>query len=66
MDVTIDENGSVASTKILSGPRPLQREAERAIGLWQFEPAEINGKPTPSHLTLSVQFLPPPPPKRFP
>jgi TonB family protein len=66
MDVTIDENGNVASTKILSGPRPLQREAERAIGLWQFEPAEINGKPTSSHLTLSVQFLPPPPPKRFP
>ena len=66
MDVTIDENGSVASTKVLSGPRPLQREAERAIGLWQFEPAEINGKPTSSHLTLSVQFLPPPPPKRFP
>jgi TonB family protein len=65
MDVTIDENGNVASTKILSGPRPLQREAERAIGLWQFEPAEINGKPTSSHLTLSVQFLPPPPRKRL-
>lgn len=66
MDVTIDESGNVAGAKILSGPRPLQREAERAIGLWQFEPAEINGKPTSSHLTLSVQFLPPPPPKRFP
>jgi TonB family protein len=65
MDVIIDERGSVADTKILSGPRPLQREAERALSLWQFEPATSGGKPTASHMTLSVQFLPPPPPKRL-
>ncbi len=63
LEVTIDQNGNVAETKALSGPRLLQREAERAIGLWQFEPARANGKPTSSHLTLVVQFLPPPPPK---
>jgi TonB family protein len=66
MDVTIDEKGNVAETKVLSGPRPLQREAERALGLWQFQPAQSGGKPTSSHMTLSVEFLPPPPPKRFP
>src|SRR5277367_1222634 len=64
MDVIIDERGRVADTTILSGPRPLQREAERALSLWQFEPAVSGGKPTASHMTLSVQFLPPPPPKR--
>lgn len=66
MDVIIDEKGNVGETKVLSGPRALQREAERSLGLWQFEPAVSGGKPTPSHMTLSVQFLPPPPPKRFP
>jgi TonB family protein len=66
MDVTIDERGNVAAAKVLSGPRALQREAEQALGLWQFEPAQSGGKPTTSHLTLSVEFLPPPPPKRFP
>jgi TonB family protein len=66
MDVIIDERGRVADTKVLSGPRPLQREAERALSLWEFEPATSGGKPTASHMTLSVQFLPPPPPKRFP
>jgi TonB family protein len=66
MDVTIDENGNVANTKIISGPRELQREAERAIGLWQFQPAQSGGKPVASHMRLSVEFLPPPPPKRFP
>jgi TonB family protein len=66
LDVTIDEHGNVAGAKVISGPRALQREAERAIGLWQFSPAQSNGKPVASHLRLSVEFLPPPPPKRFP
>jgi TonB family protein len=66
MDVTISERGSVAGTKVLSGPRALQHEAERALSLWQFQPGQSGGKPAASHLTLSVEFLPPPPPKRFP
>jgi len=66
IDALIDEKGNVSETRVLSGPRALQREAERAIGLWVFEPARENGKAIPSHLTLSVQFLPPSPPKRFP
>jgi hypothetical protein len=66
LDAALDERGNVTDMKVLSGPRQLQREAERAIGLWEFTPARADGKPVPSHLTLSVQFLPPPPPKRFP
>jgi TonB family protein len=66
LDVTIDERGNVAGAEVLSGPRPLQREAERAIGLWQFKPAQSGGKPVASHMRLSVEFLPPPPPKPYP
>ena len=65
LDVTIDEHGNVAGAQVVSGPRALQREAERAIGLWEFSPAQSNGKPVPSHLRLNVEFLPPPPPKRI-
>lgn len=65
LDVTVGENGTVIDAQVISGPRPLQREAERAVGLWQFEPARANGKPVESHMTLSVEFLPPPPPKRI-
>jgi TonB family protein len=64
LDAELDERGNVTGMKVLSGPRQLQREAERAIGLWEFAPARADGKPVASHLTLSVQFLPPPPPKR--
>jgi TonB family protein len=66
LDVTIDEHGNVAGAQVVSGPRALQREAERAIGLWEFSPAQSSGKPVPSHLRLNVEFLPPPPPKRVP
>jgi hypothetical protein len=66
LDAVVDEHGNVADMKVLSGPRQLQREAERAISLWEFAPARADGKPVLSHLTLSVQFLPPPPPKRVP
>jgi TonB family protein len=65
LDVVVDEKGNVSDTRVLSGPRALQREAERAIGLWVFEPARSDGKAIPSHLILSVEFLPPPPPKRI-
>lgn len=64
LDAALDERGNVTDMKVLSGPRQLQREAERAIGLWEFAPARADGKPVSSHLTLSVQFLAPPPPKR--
>ncbi|HXA76242.1 MAG TPA: TonB family protein [Candidatus Acidoferrales bacterium] len=66
MDVTINQTGNVTKTKVLSGPRALQHEAARALSLWQFVPAQSGGKPISSHITLSVEFLPPPPPKRFP
>ena len=64
LDALIDEKGNVAETRVLSGPRALQRAAERAVALWVFEPARSDGKGIPSHLTLSVRFLPPLQPKR--
>jgi protein TonB len=56
LDAVIDEKGNVTTAKPLSGPRPLQRAAEQAVGLWEFEPARSGGKPIASHMTLTVEF----------
>jgi Gram-negative bacterial TonB protein C-terminal len=56
LDALIDEKGNITQTKPLSGPRALQRVAEQAVALWIFEPALSDGKPTATHLVLTVQF----------
>ena len=56
LDALIDENGNVAEAKPMSGPRLLQRAAERAVALWIFQPALSDGKPTATHIVLTVQF----------
>jgi len=56
LDAVIDEKGNVAQTRPLSGPRVLQRVAEQAVALWIFEPALSDGKPTATHMVLTVQF----------
>ena len=56
LDALIDEKGNVKETKPLSGPRVLQHAAESAVGLWIFEPALSDGKPTATHMVLTVEF----------
>jgi outer membrane biosynthesis protein TonB len=56
VDALIDEKGNLRSSKALSGPLFLQHEAERAVALWIFEPALTDGKPTATHMVLTVQF----------
>jgi outer membrane biosynthesis protein TonB len=56
LDALIDEKGNVVETKLISGPRILQHEAERAVALWVFEPALSDGKPVATRMVLTVQF----------
>ena len=56
LDALIDENGNVAEVKPMSGPRLLQRSAERAVALRIFQPGLSDGKPTATHMVLTVQF----------
>jgi TonB family protein len=56
LDAVIDEKGNLKAMKVLSGPRALESAAEGAVGLWLFEPAQLNGKPTTTHMTLTVEF----------
>jgi len=56
LDAVIDENGNLGETRIVSGPRLLERAAEQAVQLWIFEPAQTGGKPIASHMVLTVEF----------
>ena len=56
LDAVIDEKGNLGETKIVSGPRLLERAAQQAVQLWIFEPAQTDGKPAASHMVLTVEF----------
>jgi periplasmic protein TonB len=56
LDAVIDEKGNLKAMKLLSGPRALESAAEGAVGLWLFAPALSDGKPTATHIILTVEF----------
>jgi hypothetical protein len=56
LDALIDEKGNLVEVKPISGPRMLQASAQRAVALWVFEPGLSDGKPTATHMTLTVEF----------
>jgi TonB family protein len=56
LEAVIDEKGNLTGTRLLSGPHLLQHAAEQAVGLWIFEPAQSDGKPTTTHMVLTVEF----------
>jgi len=56
IDALIDSNGRVAKMKVLSGPTPLEQAAMDALRQWKYEPATLDGKAVPMHLTVTIQF----------
>jgi protein TonB len=56
IDALIDAAGNVSTTKILSGPVLLHQAAMVAVKQWKYQPAQLDGKPTAMHLTVTVQF----------
>ena len=56
IDALIDATGNVSTMSIISGPGLLHQAALDAVKQWKYEPAELDGKPTPVHLTVTVQF----------
>lgn len=56
IDALIDENGNVSTMKVLSGPTMLHRAATEALKQWKYQAAQLDGKPTAMHLTVTVQF----------
>jgi protein TonB len=56
LDALIDENGRVTATKVFSGPVLLHQAAIDALRQWKYQPATLDGKPVPMHLTVTIQF----------
>ncbi len=56
IDALIDATGRVTTMKIVSGPTLLHQAAMDALRQWKYQPATLDGKPVPMHLTVSLQF----------
>ena len=56
MDALVDPTGHVTTMKIVSGPVLLHQAAKDAVRQWRYQPAMLDGKPVPMHLTVTVQF----------
>jgi protein TonB len=52
----IDEKGNVVSAKALSGPLLLQQAAVDSVKEWKYSPGFVDGKPTPTLVTVAVDF----------
>jgi TonB family protein len=56
VDALIDANGRVTTMKVVSGPTLLHQAAMDALHQWRYQPATLDGKPVPMHLTVTLQF----------
>jgi TonB family protein len=56
VDALIDANGHVSAMKVVSGPTLLHQAAMDALRQWKYQPAVLDGKPVPMHLTVTIQF----------
>jgi protein TonB len=56
VDALIDANGKVTTMKVVSGPALLHQAAMDALKQWKYQPAMLDGKPVPMHLSVTLQF----------
>lgn len=56
LDIVVDRDGSVVSTRALNGPDVLARAASDALRWWKFEPYRLNGEPAVVETTVAVEF----------
>jgi TonB family protein len=56
IDALIDATGHVTTMRVVSGPTLLHQAAMDSLKLWKYQPASLDGKPVPMHLTVTIQF----------
>lgn len=56
LEATVDETGAVTNTKVLRSNPLLESAAVRAVEQWRYEPLQLNGKPHPFMLSVTVSF----------
>jgi protein TonB len=56
VDALISPDGRVSTMKVVSGPTLLHQAAMDALRQWKYQPATLDGKTVPMHLTVTIQF----------
>jgi len=56
MEIVVDESGAVADARVLRSIPLLDAAALEAVKQWQFQPTELEGRPVPVIVTVTVQF----------
>ncbi len=56
LEVRADEKGNIVGAKVLRSIPLLDQAAIDAVKQWKYEPAIVNGKPTPILFTVTVRF----------
>lgn len=56
LEVQVDAQGKVVSSKAVSGPILLRGAAEQALMKWKFKPASVGGVNIPSKAKISMDF----------
>jgi protein TonB len=54
--LTIDTRGNVVEARALNGPMLLRQAAEESVRQWKYSPGLVDGKPTATQVTVSVDF----------
>lgn len=56
VEAVIDENGSVAQTKVLRSVALLDEAALEAVSKWKYTPTYLNGSAVPVVMTVTINF----------
>jgi protein TonB len=57
LEATITTSGEVQQVRVLKSVNPLLDEAAvRAVRVWRYRPATLNGRAVPVYLTVTVRF----------
>ena len=57
LQVLVDEQGSVADIKVISGHQLLRDAASGAVRQWKYSPTLLNGEPVKVIATVTVLFV---------
>src|SRR6202453_5529870 len=53
---TIDKNGHVTHTEVVSGPVMLRPAALDALSRWRYEPSKLDGQPVSVQMLVTIRF----------
>ena len=56
MQLTIAEDGSVQSPRVISGDPLLQEGLAEQVSKWVYQPLRVNGKPVAMTTELAIRF----------